>query len=279
MMNEYSELSHYHTFMEYFGDKITFQTFDDKVKNKKLIKQLHGSLKQHFKTLTRLNKQGAGIFFCVNETDLEGRSTKNITKVRAVFIDLDGTPLPQKFELQPHLIVNSSPNKYHCYWLVSDMLLESFPLFQEALANRFKSDPKVKDLPRVMRVAGFYHNKTKSPYPVKVINRIDREPYTQKEIKEGLMLKRPEKKKITDYKPSFYQGKYTGTLRYGSKEGDRHGQLIKMLIAIRLRGEDYDYLKNEALTFAKLCDPPEDETEVLFQVNDIWNRYQPREAK
>ena len=93
MMNEYSELSHYHSFMEYFGDKITFQTFDDKVKNKKLIKQLHGSLQKHFKTLTRLNKQGAGIFFCVNETDLEGRSTKNIKNIRAVFIDLDGTPL------------------------------------------------------------------------------------------------------------------------------------------------------------------------------------------
>ena len=74
----------------------------------------------------------------------------------------------------------------------------------------------------------------------------------------------------------MYQGKYTGTLRYGSKEGDRHGQLVKMLIAIRLRGEDYDYLKNEALTFARLCDPPEDEVEVMFQVNDIYNRYQPR---
>ena len=278
-MNEYSELSHYHSFMEYFGDKITFQTFDDKVKNKKLIKQLHGSLKQHFKTLSRLNKQGAGIFFCVNETDLEGRSTKNITKVRAVFIDLDGTPLPQKFELQPNIIINSSPNKYHCYWLVEDMILDSFSLFQEALANKFNSDPKVKDLPRVMRVAGFFHNKTNIPYPVKVINRIDRQPYTQKEIKEGLMLKRPERKKITDFKPSYYQGKYSGTLRYGSKEGDRHAQLVKMLIAIRLRGESYEYLKNEALTFARLCDPPEDEGEVMFQVNDIFNRYQPREAK
>ena len=49
-----------------------------------------------------------------------------------------------------------------------------------------------------------------------------------------------------------------------------------MLIAIRLRGEDYDYLKNEAFTFARLCDPPEDEVEVMFQVNDIYNRYQPR---
>ena len=157
--------------MEYFGDKITFQTFDDKVKNKKLIKQLHGSLQKHFKTLTRLNKQGAGIFFCVNETDLEGRSTKNITKVRAVFIDLDGTPLPQKFELQPHLIVNSSPNKYHCYWLVKDMPIESFSLFQQALAQKFNSDTSVKDVPRVLRLAGFFHKK-KQTYPVKMIKEL-----------------------------------------------------------------------------------------------------------
>ena len=77
----------------------------------------------------------------------------------------------------------------------------------------------------------------------------------------------------------MYQGKYTGTLRYGSSEGDRHAQLVKILIAIRLRGEDYNYLKREALEFARNCKPPEDEGEVMFQVNDIWNRYQPREVK
>ena len=38
-MIEYSEMSHYHSFISYFGDNITFQTFDDKVKNKRLIKQ------------------------------------------------------------------------------------------------------------------------------------------------------------------------------------------------------------------------------------------------
>ena len=108
---------------------------------------------------------------------------------------------------------------------------------------------------------------------------IDHRPYTQKEIRENLGLKRPERKKITDFKPSMYQGKYTGTLRYGSSEGDRHAQLVKILIAIRLRGEDYNYLKREALEFARNCKPPEDEGEVMFQVNDIWNRYQPREVK
>ena len=85
-----------------------------------------------------------------------------------MFIDLDGTPLPDKFDLKPNFILSTSPEKYHCYWLVNDMPLESFTLYQQALAAKFNSDPVVKDLPRVMRVAGFYHNKSK-PYPIKVI--------------------------------------------------------------------------------------------------------------
>ena len=55
------------------------------------------------------------------------------------------------------------------------MPLESFELYQEALATKFNSDPKVKDLPRVMRVAGFYHHK-KNPYPVKIIQCTAHEP-------------------------------------------------------------------------------------------------------
>jgi len=32
MSLEYTEMSHYHSFMQYFGDKHSFQTFDDKGK-------------------------------------------------------------------------------------------------------------------------------------------------------------------------------------------------------------------------------------------------------
>ena len=272
-MNNFSEQSHYSMFLDYFGNNHTFQTFDDKMRNKRLIKQLHGSIKQHFNELAELNQKGAGIYFTVNETDLFGRTTQHIKSVRAVFIDLDGTPLPTKFDVIPSLVVNTSPNKYHCYWIVKDMPLESFSLYQEALALKFNSDPKVKDLPRVMRVAGFYHNKNK-PYPVKIIQCTSQEPYTMKEIKEGLGLKRPERKKYT-YDASTYQGKYSGSLKYGCGEGDRHEQLVKMLISIRLRGETFDYAKQEALEFAKHCKPPESPSEVLFQVRDIWKRYEP----
>lgn len=272
-MSSFNENSHYSMFLDYFGKHHSFQTFDDKGLNKRLIKQLHGSIKVHFHELADLNSKGAGIYFTVNETNGLGRTTKNIEKIRAVFIDLDGTPLPDSFNIPPNLIVNTSPKKYHCYWLVKDMPLESFTLYQQALASKFNSDPVVKDLPRIMRVAGFYHHK-KNPYPVKIIQCTTDMPYTMKEIKEGLELKRPEQKTIKmDYKPSTYKGKYTGTLRYGINAGERHAQLVKILIAIKKRGESYDYAKGEAIEFAKSCVPPENLNEVMFQLNDIWRRY------
>ena len=48
-----------------------------------------------------------------------------------------------------------------------------------------------------------------------------------------------------------------------------------MLIAIRKRGESYEYAKLEAETFGKLCSPPENPKEINFQLNDIWKRYEP----
>ena len=272
-MSNYNETSHYHMFLDYFGKHHSFQTFDDKGLNKRLIKQLHGSLKLHFNELAELNSKGAGIYFTVNETNGLGRTTKNIVKIRSVFIDLDGTPLPESFGIPPSMIVNTSPKKYHCYWLVKDMPLESFTLYQQALATKFNSDPVVKDLPRIMRVAGFYHHK-KQPYPVKILQCTTAEPYTMKEIKEGLELKRPEQKTIKmDYTPSTYKGKYTGTLRYGINAGERHAQLVKILVAIKKRGESFEYAKGEAIEFANSCVPPENLGEVMFQLKDIWRRY------
>lgn len=276
-MNKYTENSHYHTFIRYFGQEHSFQTFCDKGKNKALIKQVHGTLEEHFKTLAQLNLKGAGVFFTVNETDLKGRTTEHIKKVRALFIDLDGSPLPNFKELKlfPNIIVKSSEGKYHCYWLVKDCPLESFSLYQQALATRFNSDPKVKDLPRVMRVAGFYHNKQWSQ-PVRVEQMFGDDPCSIQDLKKYYDLKKPEVKQF-DYSPSLYKGQYTGTLRYGTDEGDRHGQLVKILIAIRMRGESYEYLKNEGLEFGKNCKPQEDPKEIMFQVNDIWKRYRPKE--
>ena len=94
----------YKDFLYPFGEHHSFQTFCDKGKNKRLIKQLHGTIDQHIDELTELNKKGAGVYFTVNQTNLEGRTTKHITKIRAVFCDFDGTPMPNNFDvLPPHL--------------------------------------------------------------------------------------------------------------------------------------------------------------------------------
>jgi len=268
----YTDCSHYYRFLSVLGEQHTFQTFSDKGKNKKLIRQLHGTIKENFHELAKLNQQGAGVFFTVNETDLGGRSTRHIKRVRAVFIDLDGTPLPEKFELNPHFIINTSPNKYHCYWLVKDMPLESFSLYQKALATKFKSDPVIYDLPRLLRLPGFFHKKNKS-YPVKIISQVDRQPYTMNQIKITLKLERPREDiiNISDYKSNYTGSKFTNV----TTKGDRHEKLIKMLIGIRLRGESFEYAKGEAIIFNQNCQPPEQLSEIMFQLKDVWGRYAP----
>ncbi|WP_297924398.1 DUF3987 domain-containing protein, partial [uncultured Agitococcus sp.] len=50
----------------------------------------------------------------------------------------------------------------HAYWLVNNCELEQFKQLQQALAAKFDGDKAVNDLPRVMRLAGFSHNKAES---------------------------------------------------------------------------------------------------------------------
>jgi hypothetical protein len=147
----------------------TFQTFDDhkERKNWGLARVLHGTLAEYIDTLTRLQQQGAGVFVMVNKGDgviHEGfktcRTAANVIQVRSLFADLDGSPLEPLVQCsQPDITVESSPGKWHAYYLTSDCPLDAFKLRQQQIAYKFNSDPKVCDLPRVMRLPGFWHQK------------------------------------------------------------------------------------------------------------------------
>ena len=156
----------------------TFQTFaDGGDKNKALIKQFNGSFKQHASQLTQLNQQGAGVFVTINQTDLQGRKAENITAVRAVFVDFDNSradrlndllSLDRLYDgaLLPSFIVETSTGKHHAYWLADGIPLGEFKPYQETLIYFFSGlfdgdnvDKAIHDLPRIMRMAGFYHNK------------------------------------------------------------------------------------------------------------------------
>jgi hypothetical protein len=140
----------------------TFLTLDDgALKRKYLTLEIHGDSASQFNRLKNLNEKGAGIFVMVNKGDQKGRKSANVVSVRAVFVDLDGSPIEPvlKGPLAPHIVVETSSDKYHAYWLVDDMPRDSFKSIQQILARKFGGDMKVCDLPRVMRIPGFYHNK------------------------------------------------------------------------------------------------------------------------
>ena len=157
----YDQAAHFLKRLDPEAKAFTFQCLpdSDKAKTKPII--LHGTLQQHWRTLLAQNDKGSGVFVTINETDLKGRTAKNIKRVRALFADLDGAPLEPVItsKPKPHIVVNSSPGKFHIYWLVSDVKLDAFGDKQKSLIERFDGDPAVHDLPRIMRLPGFLHRK------------------------------------------------------------------------------------------------------------------------
>jgi uncharacterized protein (DUF927 family) len=179
---------------------VTFQTFSEskaakaarRLKHDPLARTFHGPLSEHAATLQALNEAGAGVFLTINETDLQGRQKENVTRVRAVFLDFD-EPAADPFRvikemaLEPHIVVESSPNKAHAYCLVRDCGLEDFGPLQAALQARYGGDPKVKDLPRVMRLPGFLHVKEEAPFLTRIVEAHDAPPYSVADIRRRLI--------------------------------------------------------------------------------------------
>jgi AAA domain/RepB DNA-primase N-terminal domain len=141
-----------------------------------LARIIHGTLNKCWNEMVRLNQEGAGVFITVNETDGKGRETKNIKRVRALFLDLDGAPLDPVMARKPHIVVESSPGRFHPYLLATGVKLDQFSALQKELIARFSGDTAVHDLPRVMRLPGFVHRKG-APFLSHVISVHDAPPY------------------------------------------------------------------------------------------------------
>ncbi len=173
------------------AEPVTFQTYSDReeLKAKRPGKKdydpnariMHGTLAQYQQALTTRNERGAGVFVMVNTGDGQGRAAKNVQRIRVLFIDTDGAPYPADLPLQPHLVVQSSPGRWHLYWLVDGVLLDSCSTLQKALAEHYGTDTSVNDLPRVMRLPGFYHRKAE-PVLVELLEANDTPPYSPEAI-------------------------------------------------------------------------------------------------
>lgn len=164
-----------------WGAPLTFQVFNDAVKNGPGACILHGSLEQLAQDLEKRNLAGIGVFITVNQTDLAGRSKKHINALRAVWADIDDKMADQPLDLAqvpltPSLIVDSGHGT-HLYWIFP----EAIPCdekrrneheamlrgIQKALEN-CGADPGACTVERVLRLPGFYNMK-REPVLVEVI--------------------------------------------------------------------------------------------------------------
>lgn len=260
------------------GESLTFQTFDDDAdrKARSLAQILHGTVESCASSLHALNKRGAGVFWMVNHGDGKGRSTENVTRVRALFLDLDGAPLQAVLAAgaEPHAVVESSPGRWHVYWRVSGCSLAQFPPAQKALAAKFGGDRTVHDLPRVLRLPGFQHRKGE-PFTSSIVSLEDMPPYAFDDLVQrlGLNLDKPPK-------PAERIDPTTGEITSKVTEGGRHAYLCRRLADLNFRGIPEAGIRAALHQInAEECDPPEDVAEVDAVVSDWLKRYRSQHGR
>ncbi|MBG6118546.1 MULTISPECIES: PriCT-2 domain-containing protein [unclassified Sphingobium] len=134
---------------------------DDKARKGMCVEQKTAPFDQAMQKLRCWNEAGYGIFVQVNASDGQGVTAANITAATCFFADFDGTPLENvdRLGIAPHVIVETSPGKRHYYWRVIGITLEQFTAVQKRLIALFESDKSIHDLPRIMRLPGFLHQK------------------------------------------------------------------------------------------------------------------------
>lgn len=262
-----AEARRFLNFMAEGDEHITFQTFADSGAAAQ-ARVLIGSLDQHAEALVKANRAGAGIFWTVNFTDFKGRRAENVTGIRALFVDLDGAPLGPVLQcgLVPHAVVESSPSRWHGYWLVSGCELADFGRFQKALAARFGSDPKVHDLPRVMRLPGFIHQKAE-PFRTRIIELHELQPYPVNEVVAALGLSSAPK---TQTPPPAASGGLQrddrprdGGAQPVFAQGGRNAALARVAGSLRRQGLSAEAIEAALLkTNTERCRPPLPDDEV-----------------
>lgn len=229
-------------------------------------RELQGTFASQKEQLADLNYDGAGVYVTVNRTDLTGRKTHCITSVRAVFADIDQQveEADLSFPIKPHLVVETSPKRWHAYWLVKDLAKEDFKAMQQAIALSLGSDPAVCDLPRVMRLPGYIHQKGE-PFLSRIASaNTELLPYSKEEL-------------ITGFggspvaAPSLVATESTVSSESSMVSvGERNASLMRLAGSLRRLGMPKDELEFALHGFnRKICQPPLPEAEILAVLESV----------
>ena len=160
------------------AESFTFQTYDDdKARDDKLLaRTIVGTLDDCWPALVAANANGCAVHVTINHTVGNRRTAKDVDYVRKHFIEVDGTKTLEQIlagPLKPALINESSPGKYHVYFDIAGDVRDDVAGFkrrQLQLIALYNSGRESSDLPRVLRLPGFFHKKDPSnPFLVRTV--------------------------------------------------------------------------------------------------------------
>jgi hypothetical protein len=164
-----------------------FRTFADYGDDPRLAILMHGSLYEGrrqsrnpekngtpcrpSRLLEYMQRLGAGVFVAVNEMDGIWQADRNVVRVRPAIADADSASqvaslknFIARSKLQPTIMIASGGldgevEKLQAYWRVVGCPVSSFTRLQKIVISRTSTDPSIINPSRVLRLAGFNHQK------------------------------------------------------------------------------------------------------------------------
>lgn len=136
-----------------------FASYD--YRKEKKGRQTYGRFEKCIPQLTRNNNDVFCIYVTVNETTGPARKKEHIKRCRAIWVEDDSVRESPRddFPLKPSMIVESSPGKYHYYWMTSTTKFAEWNEVMQTMVDKWGCDPQARDISRVMRLPGFKHRK------------------------------------------------------------------------------------------------------------------------
>lgn len=238
-MIQFDQAKKYLTLLDSKAEKFLFACYDYRKVEKG--KQIYANFESAKKTLTGFNNSVFCVYVTVNETDETGSRKKgNIKRARAIWVEDDNVVEKPRTEwpLKPSMVIESSPGKYHYYWLTSTVKLDEWDAVMATMVNVHGCDNKAKDRARVLRLPGFVHKKDlKKPFLCRIVEANEVE-YKWFEIKAAFPpVDAGTKEKATKQKPA----KNTD---YSEKDAIKalltsenyHGSLVSISMALTNKG-------------------------------------------
>lgn len=206
------------------------------------------------------------VFLLINEGDGEikpgkkiPRSQENVIALDSLFIDTDEVPFSevkaflQAHQIKPHLIVATSPGRYHLYIFLDKIRPEDMPpqkwrqairqwkQLQQSLAHLGKpqaqADKSMMDESRVLRVPGFHHLKNpEAPFPCEIVKVYQHQRYSLDEIQSLLGQDLILQETPAQSQNGIHKSYQLPTSKVG--EGNRHHELMRFLGSILSKGVD-----------------------------------------